>query len=82
MTRPGLRYCLRRRRSSLICLAFVACLVGAGSSVWPGTADAGTVARGIADPLIISSMTADQQKEALHVIGSHEGKAQIAGKDA
>jgi len=39
--------------------------------VWPGTADAGTVARGIADPLIISSMTADQQKEALHVIGSH-----------
>jgi hypothetical protein len=35
--------------------------------LWPGVASARTVARGVADPAIIS-MTADQQAAALHEI--------------
>ena len=65
-----------RLASTPILLVVVACLVATGAALWPGVASARTVARGVADPTIIS-MSADQQAAALHEIRSELGATYV-----
>jgi len=78
MKRAGLRLHTRSHTASAstILLVLVACLVAAGAAAWPSVASARTVARGLADPYIIS-MSVGDQTNVLHEIRSELGATYV-----